>query len=91
MEWYNIAFVVVLIIVGIVVYRNKKNEYQHPSEQAKSPRENLMWVIFSLKNLEETQKYFIFAREMVLRKASQLHLNSSLPTATTITISQTNN
>lgn len=27
MEWYNIAFVVVLIIVGIVVYRNKKNEY----------------------------------------------------------------
>jgi len=26
MEWYNIAFVVVLIIAGIVIYRNKKNE-----------------------------------------------------------------
>jgi len=26
MEWYNIVFVVVLVVVGIVVYRNKKNE-----------------------------------------------------------------
>ena len=37
---------------------------RHPSEHAKSPRENLMWVIFSLKNLAETQKYFIFARDI---------------------------
>jgi len=28
MEWYNILFVVVLIVVGIVTYRNKRNEQE---------------------------------------------------------------